>query len=280
MPPKKAKHTRPPGYTAERAKFWRVSLRVAQLWQRKAVPIHDTANMIAWYAALPAASQSKLTPAFRRRVTELRLAADRAATAPGSPPTAHDGDAEFAAFEKDYAAGAQHDKTTLADLKKQFAFYLYKQRQCTARNDQAGASEAMRQLTQLSSVIHDMELRAQKLGRDLGDLVPRRVLETTARTIAYHLLRCADTLIADLIAALTRRDPTGAPLTAEEIRQLAEPIILSASVVQPIVRASYGDNPAAPPDWLVAAFHAGIADVLENPPALKPSPSAAPATLS
>lgn len=258
---RKAKHTRPAGYTSDRAKFWKVSRRVVQLWLKKNVPVDDVAKMVAWYAAMPAKSQSKLTPAFRRRVTELRIEAETAASG-----SSFDGDPEFARFNEEYSAGEAQDKTTLADLKKQFAFYLFKQRQCTARNDQAGASEAMRQLTQLSSVIHDMELRAQKLGRDLGDLVPRRVLEDIAHTLGYHLLRCADAMLAELIVALTRRDPSGAPLGREEIRALVEPIVLTASVVQPIVRAAHGDNPAAPPDWLVAALHAGLAEVLENPP--------------
>lgn len=269
---RKAKHTRPAGYTEERAKFWCVSVRVIQLWLKKFIPVDDPRKMIAWYATLPAKSQSKLTPSFRRRVTELRLQIDRA---PASAVRGKSlpGDPEFAAFEEQYTAGDSADKTTLADLKKQFGFYLFKQRACTARQDDAGASEAGRQLTALGGVIHDMELRAQKLGRDLGDLVPRRVLEDTARTIGYHLLRCADALLAELVTALTRCDPGGAPLGPAEVRAIAEPIVLDAAVLQPIVRASFGDNPAAPPDWLVAALRAGLADVLENVPPHAPAPA-------
>lgn len=254
---KRAKHTRPPGFSAERAKFWRVSLRVMQIWLRSNLPVESTEKMIAWYASLPAAKQMKISPKFQRRVTELRLQRDGGANNPA-------GDPEFTIFEKEYSEGKINDQTALADLKKQFAFYQFKQRQCSARNDAAGASDAMRQVRELGSVIHDMELRAQKLGRDLGDLVPRGSLEEPARRIGYHLMRCADASIEECIAALTRRDPTGAPLLAEEIRPLIEPILLNAFVLQPIIRAADGDNSGAPPDWLVSAIRSGAAEVLEE----------------
>jgi hypothetical protein len=228
-----------------------------QLWLRKEVPVESTEKMIAWYAGLPGSHQSRLTPDFRKRVTELRIELAQGSKNPLSDP-------EFEAFEKSYSKGEINDQTALADLKKQFAFYQFKQRACSARKDEAGASAALNQLKDLGSVIHDMELRAQKLGRDLGDLVPRSDLETPARFIAYHLMRCADSSINELVKALTRADPTGAPLTPEEIRALIDPILLNAFVLQPIRRASTGENTSAPPPWLVAALEAGLAEVLEN----------------
>ena len=52
------------------------------------------------------------------------------------------------------------------------------------------------------------------LGRDMGDLVPRKDLETPARFLGYHLLRCADAALASLAKAITERDPA-LPPTAE-----------------------------------------------------------------
>lgn len=252
---KRSKHTRPKGFTEERAKFWGVSVRVMQLWLRKDVPVDDPAKMIAWYAGQPVAQQNKLSAGFRRRITEerLRTAGQSAAVDP-----------EYREFDAAYSAGNVSDQTILADLKKQAAFYQFKQRACSQRNDHAGASAALNQLKDLSSVIHDMELRAQKLGRDLGDLVPRKILEAPARVIGYHLLRCADATKSEIVKALTVADPAAAPLLPEEIASRIDPILLSAYLLKPIERAAQGDNSAAPPDWLVAALRAGAAEVIEE----------------
>ena len=233
-------------------------MRVMQLWLRKEVPVENVSKMVAWYAALPGAQQAKLTPAFRKRITEERIKLTASSDKSGAP------DPEYAEFESSYSSGGINDQTALADLKKQFAFYQWKQRTCSQRKDEAGASAALNQLKDLGSVIHDIELRAQKLGRDLGDLVPRKTLESPARFIGMHLLRCADAAISEVIAALKVSDPTSAPLTPEEIQFRIEPILLNAFILQPIRRAAHGDNPAAPPDWLVAALEAGLAEVLEG----------------
>lgn len=257
---RKSAHTRPPGFTAERAKHWCVSVRVMQQWIKREVPVEDDAAMVQWWARLSPASQNKLSASFRKRITEVRLSLE----ANGADDLR---DPDWAAFK---SAEAQRDpaadKTALADLKRQFQFYLFKQRSCTARNDAAGASECTRQLTALGGIIHDMELRDQKLGRDLGDLVPRAQAEAPLRHIAYHLLRCADATLAAIIATLTRRDPSGPPLLAEEIAQLVEPILLDHAILQPIRRAAHGANPAAPPAWAVAALEAGLADTIEHTP--------------
>lgn len=253
---RRSKHSRPAGYTKARAEYWRVSVRVAQQWIAKGVPVDDDAKMADWFAGLPAAKQARLTPQFRQRIAELQTEHDAGARRLA--------EAELAEFNSTYKPGDVQEKSALADLKRQFAFFLFKQQKCAERGDKAGTAEAMTQVAQLSGVIHDMELRAQKLGKDLGDLVPRKTLEAPARHLGYHLLRCADAVCAEIVGALTRRDPSGPPLVAEEIRAAVEPILLNAYILQPLVRASHGDNPAAPPPWLVAAMRAGAAEVLES----------------
>lgn len=254
--PRKAKHNRPPGFTRERAEFWRVSVRVLQNWLQKNVPVESVEKMIDWYAALPSVQQTRLTPEFRARITELRLKSSADSSAALDP--------EWNDFEKVYSANKPGDQTALDELKKLAAFYRHKQLRCSQRNDHAAASAALNLLKDLSSVIHDMELRALKAGRDLDDLIPKSTIEQVARFLAYHLLRCADAAHAEIVAALTVSDPAGAPLLPEEIAARLEPILLNAFVLQPIVRAAQGNNPAAPPDWLVAALQAGAAEVLEE----------------
>jgi len=119
-------------------------------------------------------------------------------------------------------------------------------------------------LAKLEGVIHDGQLRAKKLGIEAGDLVPRKDLETPARFLGYHLLRCADAALSALAKAITERDPSLPPPTAEEIFALGEPLILRAVVFDPMQRAIAGDNGAAPPGWLVEALRAGLDEVVED----------------
>lgn len=211
--------------------------------------------MLAWYAGMPAHRQSKLSAGFRRRLTEIQI---RQNAGSGAAATS-----DIAEFDRTYNPGAEQEKTALADLKRQFAFYLFKQRRASERGDKASATEATAQIKQLGDVIHDMELRSLKMGRDLQDLVPKTLLADTARFMAYHLFRAADSVIDEVIAALTRGDPAGARLGPEEIRSALEPILLNAYVLRPIERAALADNPAAPPQWLVASLRSGAAEVLE-----------------
>lgn len=247
LPPER--HARPPGYSKERAAYWAVDIRVMQNWLAAKVPVHDDAEMKQWYASLAPDVQAKLTPSFRQKIL-------------GGEKRESSGDADYKAFEAGYSAEG-NDQTVLADLKKQLAFWMFKHRATSEGGDSAGASEAMRQIKELASVVHDSELRAQKLGRDMGDLVPREQLETPARFIGYHLVRCADAALKQIAKAITERDPALPVITAKEIEAIGEPILLTALVFQPMVRAMESDNGAAPPDWLLAALKEGMAEVVE-----------------
>lgn len=250
LPPDR--NARPPGYSKERAEHWAVDLRVMQKWIAAGVPVHDDAEMGRWYAGLSPDVQGKLTPAFRQKITGGRGAVGKSIAT----------DADYKTFEATYSAEVG-DQTVLADLKKQLAFYMFKHRAASELNDGVGASEAMRQIKELASVVHDSELRAQKLGKDLGDLVPRENLETPARFLGYHLLRCADAALNQLAKQMTERDPALPAMTAKEIRVMGEPLLLTALVFEPMKRAMEGDNGAAPPEWLLAALKAGLEEVVE-----------------
>ena len=213
------------------------------------VPVDSDEEMRKWYASQTPDTQNKLTPEFREKII-------------ASMPKGEASSADYREFEKTYSE-EKGDKTVLADLKKQLAFYMFRHRLASEKNDGVGASEAMRQIKELSSVVHDMELRSQKLGKDLGDLVPRVALEMPARFLAYHLLRCADGALWKLAKAITERDPKLPTITAPEIRALGEPLFLTALVFDPMERAMQADNGAAPPEWLVKAMKDGLSEVVE-----------------
>lgn len=222
----------------------------------RSLPVDDPARMLLWYSGLSAGEQAKLAPALRTRLHELRLEAETAAAAPAL-------DRDLEEFRKSYKPGGSSDNSTLATLREKRDYYLFKIERAEARGDQAAVGDATRQLAQFANIIHDAEIRALKAGRDLDDLIPKREVEHIAHHLAYNLLRCADSLLAELIQALTSGDPSGARLGAEEIRARVEPLLLSAYVLRPIERAAAGDHQAAPPAWLVAAMRHGAAEVLE-----------------
>lgn len=235
------------------------------------LPVDDPERMLLWYASLSSGQQNKLSSGLRMRLTKLRIDREQqsATTQPGV-------DRDLEDFRKTYKPGGQADNSTLAALREKRDYYLFKIERAEARGDQAAVGDATRQLAQFANIIHDAELRALKAGRDLDDLIPRKNVEQIMRFIGYHLLRVADHVLGQLTSALTAGDATGARLTAEEIRAIAEPILLSSHVFQPIARAAAGDNIAAPPDWLVAALKAGGAEVIEESPARPAAPASPP----
>lgn len=252
--------TNKPPTARELALRWGISRRVADEWRADGVPLESDDGTVAWFTGLDPNLQARKPPAFRKKIAAIRAAKKGPATvSPGD-------DAAYKAFEAKYESEENNDQTALAVLKKQQAFYLAKHRAASESDDEATASSAMKQIKELSSVIHDMELRAQKLGRDMGDLVPRKDLETPARFLGYHLLRCADAALTSLAKALTERDPSLPPPTAEEIVALGEPLFLRAVVFDPMQRATAGDNEAAPPAWLVDALRDGMTEVVEQTP--------------
>jgi len=241
-----------PRSVAALAERWSVSPRTVQAWKSKGVPVDDDAGMVAYYSSLTAKQQQGTTHRFR-------AALDRARK--GATPSAPD--ADFASFEASYRPELA-DANTLATLKTSLAWFLTQHRAAAAAGDTPGADAAVRQIRELSSVIHDFEIRQQRLGRDLGDLVKRSELEHVAKFMSYHLLRCCDAALGKLAKAICERDPQLPPITVQEIRAMGESPFLTAMVWEPIEQAAKGTNSAAPPAWLVAALKEGRAEVLEE----------------
>lgn len=245
-------------HTRERAAFWRVSLRTMQnmLAERPPVPVDDTDAMIRWYAALPSATQSKLTRALVTRIMELRLERERITGAPIIM------DADYADFERDHAT-ATPDNDRIAKLKRLADYAVFKIERATKARDLSALSDAQNLLARISSTLHDEELRAQKLGRALGNLLPQESAESLARALAYWLLRSIDAVLADVCPRIATASASG-QLFREEVRALIEPTLLAHRLLEPLARASKHPAALALPVWWIDALRSGLAATLED----------------
>lgn len=270
-------------HTSERANFWAVSLRTMQkmLAENPPWPVDDTEAMVRRVYAMPSASQGKLTKSFRRRIDELRLDRERA----GGDLFITDPD--YRAFEQSHAAADSKESDSLADLKRQRAFAIFKLQRAQARGDLPAVKDSTESLRYISGVIHDEELRAQKLNREIGDTLPRSDAERISRAIGYWLMRGVDDLLATTTKRIAAATGSG-PLFPEEVRAILEPELLASRVLAPMTRATQITAGATLPRWCVDAMRGSLAATLENgaaefdalyatPPPAPVVPTAAPA---
>jgi hypothetical protein len=274
---------------AQRAAFWRVDLRTIQRWVARTppLPVDDPAAMLAWVASQPSVIQAKLSSSFRRRIDELRLDASRirsgapaaATQPPGAPaPFAAPDDPDRASFlaaraEADASSATRaHDAAYLSALKLERDFAIFKLQRANTTNNLPVIKDTTEAITRLSGVIHDEELRAQKLGREIGDIIPRADYERQLRAIAYWLVRSVDEAKATLAPRLAAASATG-PLFRQEVDALLEPVLLTTRVLEPLRRAAdlpAGTGAALPP-WALAAMRTALAAALEDPAAPPPA---------
>lgn len=280
---------------ADVASFWCVHLRTAQRWlaepgRAKSPPtpplaaLEDPQAMVAWFCRLPSASQSKSTATFRARIDAFRIALERGqpiekppgrsseTESPADPATPRNPsftDPDYEAFLAERAAraatkgpgdGPAH--RTLDSLKLRFDFADYKIGLAQSRGLHAEVREWTDTAARLAGVIHDEELRADKLGRELGDTLPRVEVERILRALPFWTLRAIDDLLATLCPAIAAR--SASPLFPEEVRQLIEPHLISAHLLAPYVRASQVNAGTALPTWAVAALRSSLAATLED----------------
>lgn len=239
----------------ERAQFWCVELRTMQRLIQRGVPVDDVAGTIKWYSVLSAASQGKLTADFRRRLLELRVELEK------KEPTGAPQDPDYSAFKDHYSETAQ-ENANLRDLKRQRAFYLFKLEQAQKRNDSAAAYEATKQFTHFANVIHDAELRDQKLGRDIGNLYSGEEIDRIFRAIAYWQLRCIDETMSEMCAQVSAA--SGGSLTRHDVKRVVEPLLLAARLLAPLTKATKINAGVQIPPRFVAAMKAATASVLED----------------
>jgi len=275
---------------AQRAAFWRVDLRTIQRWVARTppLPVDDPAAMLAWVASQPSVIQAKLSHSFRRRIDELRLEAARAPASAATndvgsssaPPTGAPHDPDRAAFlaaraaaATPTAAGVPAPNTTyLRDLIQERDFAIFKLQRANTTNNLPVIKDVTEAITRLSGVIHDEELRAQRLGREIGDIIPRADYERQLRALAYWLVRTVDDAKAALAPRLAAASATG-PLFRQEVDAILEPVLLTTRVLEPLRRSSdlAAGTGAALPTWALAAMRAALAAALEDPDAPPPA---------
>ena len=272
---------------AQRAAFWRVDLRTIQRWVARTppLPVDDPAAMLAWVASQSSATQSKLSAAFRRRIDELRLEAARGSAAPvpagsSTPPEQaaplSQTDPDRAAFlaaraTSPTSSGTGNTSTAagttfLRDLIQERDFAIFKLQRANSTNNLPVIKDTTEAITRLSGVIHDEELRAQKLGREIGDIIPRADYERQLRALAWWLVRCVDDTKAALAPRLAAASSTG-PLYRQEVEAILEPVLLTTRVLEPLRRSvdlAPGTGAALPP-WALAALRTSLAAALEDP---------------
>lgn len=244
--------------TKERASFWRVSLRTMQkmLAEQPAWPVDDVVAMLQRVAAMPAASQAKLTRTFRTRVDELRMEMER-----GGDPSIVDPD--YAEFLRTHGQSATRDSSLLADLKQQASFAVFKLQRAQARGNLPAVKDATETLRYISGVIHDEELRAQKLGREVGDILPRPEAERILRALVYWTLRGTHDFLDEICPRLASASASG-PLFRDEVRQLVQPVALAARLLHPFKRATQINAGHALPAWCYATLAEAHAATLEE----------------
>lgn len=231
------------------AEFYSTSERTIDKYRAKAAPLHDPVAFREWINKQPNPPEGVLT-----KLDEL-LGVDES-TFPDEVTQ------DWKEFEAEVKADNPHD--AMAKLRRArdwFAFQLERASKTKRKKDEKFYGDM---LAKMEGTLHDAELRAKKLGIETGDLVRRADLEVPARFLAYHLLRCADTALALITAGLLERQAIR-QLGAGDIQEVCESILLSACILDPIERASLGDNAGAPPAWLVKAMREGAAEVLEKP---------------
>lgn len=251
------------GHTKERARFWGVQERVMSRLKGMSppVPVDDPEAMVAWYFHLPTDTQKKMSPGLIRRIHEIR--SEMSGGAKGQNEKVIPIDQDYAEFAKGYSAKSAKDTDALAFLKKQRDFALFKIDKAQSRNDFAGVSDATKLLTHYSGVIHDEEIRADKLGRELGDILEKREVERILRAMAFWMLRTADESIDGLAAQLSDAAAAG-PLLREDARRILEPGLLDGRVLTPLARAAQITAGNTLPEWVIAALRGGVRDTLED----------------
>ena len=206
-------------------------------------------------------------------------AAGPAATPPAPAGAGRPGDQavdpDWTAFQRDVAArqqqqpgGPANNGVDIGSLKLRCAYADFKIGLAQQRGDHPSVREWTETLRYLSGVIHDEELRAQRLGREIGDIIPRADYERQLKALAYWLVRQVDDAKATLSPRLAAASATG-PLYRQEVDAILEPVLLTTRVLEPLRRSTdlpAGTGAALPP-WALAAMRSALAAALENPSA-------------
>lgn len=230
------------------ARYYGVSERTIYRLRGRGAPIHDPEDFAAWLLKHP----KSMTTGIRTRLAALR-ARGQMPKEDAMPPSS-----DYLEFERSAGAGPADEAGLIGQLKRQMAFALYKLNNAQRRGDTAGVDEATKQLRSISGVIHDEEMRALKLGREIGDTIPRTEVERFAHALAAASMRAIDHAMPTLARELIGKNH------AKDVRAVLEPALLSARFFRPFVEATKVVNGQSLPRWLVEQITDAVDDYIEN----------------
>ena len=212
-------------------------------------PVNDDAGMVEW-----AAGQPRLSDRTRSAIAKIAAKLGKAAI-PADRATAAAWLQFLAETEKD--AGPDHTKA-MASLAKPRDFAAWMFERAAKDGDREGQRFYSALLARFEGVIHDYQLRAQKLKLDTGELYPRSDFEQIISAWTYWTMRCVD----NALSALCRK-VVGVP-SAEEARQIIEPFLLSEKYVEPFKHAVTVATGMQLPAWFTAKLVDSIDDYIEH----------------
>ena len=228
-----------------RAVRWGVPLHKLKRLVKDGAPIYNDAKMVDWFFALANQRQELTHPTLKAKIYELRAAqegnpapvAEAEALTPPDKATvrASANEDDSVEFEKTYLPDSADGNANIASIKREAAFYLFKLKRARARKDHIAESQAAKQFQNFSNLVHDCEVRAARLGRDLGDSFSAADVDRLGHAMAYWLRSSADELISKLATAFAK---SGSQLDRETIRRILEPLVISERVMLPLVRAA------------------------------------------
>lgn len=246
--------------TGELARKFRVNPRTVWKWRKDGVPMHDLAALQAW-----ALKQRKLPAGFLARLADLRAgkaddAPEKGTDAPPAGESSKDWEAFLAQAGANAASAGSADDSkasmvALARARDFAAFMFEKSAKEDAKADMKFYSDL---LAKMEGIIHDALIRAKRLGIDSGELYPRAEHERIISAWAYHAMRAIDKALPALC-----RKCIGAE-SAEAVRQVLEPALLSAAYFEPFQHAVNSATGNKMPDWFAAAIKESVVNFISE----------------
>jgi hypothetical protein len=253
----------------ELARLWNVSDRTIKTYRAKGAPLHDDAAMLEWAAGI-----HDLPKGMQTRIIELRRKAGSAKKppAPGAATPADPYWVEFERSQREDANGGEgshrSDSAHLAELKRLRDFALFKMKRAQASGDELAVAEASQQIKLIAPIVHDEELRALKLNRELGETVPVVEQDRTARALVYWQMRGADEFLAAAAKRVADGVSGGGTVTAEDVRKILEPLVIRKRVEEPWIRAAQSPSGVHLSPRIVESMRKALADFTEDGEAL------------
>lgn len=243
-------HIQVPEHVEKRAAFYGVHARTLYNWAKMTppAPVMDAAAMVDWVRTV------KISPKCQEAIDRI---SDRIHGKTGGSD-----DPDWKEFSEAAIKSANDDpKAALADLAKARDFAAFKLEKANKQNDRQSIKFYSDLLVKFEGAIHDAQLRARKLGMDEGELLPRHEIERIFFALGFWLMRATDQHLDTLSASIAKRT---SDLSAEDVRRVLEPELLSARFLVPFARSASIQSGLSLPQWIVDKLKTVTGDYLAD----------------